>query len=73
MSCGGGSHWCTSINNIETSQALMFLSLVVWLHSSSIAMEAATAAVCLAVAWWYNGGHKLEMITVLPWIAYLPP
>ena len=51
----------------------MFLSLVVWLHSSSIAMEAATATVCLAVAWWYNGGHKLEMITVLPWIAYLPP
>ena len=62
-----------TIYDVETSQTFMFLSFVVWLHSSS---EAAAPVVCFtqeekpAVAWWHNGTMT---IIVLVWIAYLAP
>ena len=51
------------IDDVETSQAVMLLSLVVQLLQSFASLK---KKIKPAVAWWYNGGCKPEAIFSLP-------
>ena len=65
---GGCGHWYRALDDIETSQAFMLLTLVVWLCSclisyrssccSSLLHSRGKASCSLVVQWWAQPGNN---------------
>ena len=71
---GGHAHWCKFLRslcfcNCSTATQLFDELLKQLLPIVQSLFQEKPA---VPVAWWYSGGHKLEMIIALAWIAYPP-